>query len=45
MLGKLDWSAIPLDEPIPLIAAAVVLVAILAALIWAGKGPLSISVA
>jgi len=25
MLGKLDWSAIPLDQPIPLIAAALVL--------------------
>src|SRR3954462_12509269 len=34
MLGKLDWSAIPFDQPIPLIAAAVVLVAILAVLIW-----------
>ena len=29
MLGKLDWSAIPFDQPIPLIAGAVVLVAIL----------------
>ncbi|MBV8922002.1 cytochrome o ubiquinol oxidase subunit I [Bradyrhizobium sp.] len=36
MLGKLDWSAIPIDEPIPLIAAGVVLFAILAVLIWAG---------
>ena len=34
MLGKLDWSAIPFDQPIPLIAGAVVLVAILAVLVW-----------
>lgn len=34
MLGKLDWSAIPFDQPIPLIAGAVVLIAILAVLIW-----------
>ena len=25
MLGKLNWSAIPIDQPIPLIAAGVVL--------------------
>src|SRR5262249_4733267 len=36
MLGKLDWSAIPIDQPIPLIAAGVVLLAILAVLLWAG---------
>lgn len=35
MLGKLDWSAIPIDQPIPLVAAAVVLVAILGVLGWA----------
>jgi cytochrome o ubiquinol oxidase subunit I len=34
MLGKLSWSAIPLDQPIPLIAAAVVVIAILAVLAW-----------
>ncbi|WP_040771712.1 hypothetical protein, partial [Rhodopseudomonas sp. B29] len=34
MLGKLDWSAIPLDQPIPLIAGAAVLVVILAVMIW-----------
>lgn len=34
MLGKLDWSAIPFDQPIPLIAGAVVLIAILAVLVW-----------
>ena len=34
MLGKLDWSAIPFDQPIPLIAGAVVLVGILAVLVW-----------
>lgn len=36
MLGKLDWSAIPIDQPIPLIAAAIVMAAILATLLWAG---------
>src|SRR5690242_7364863 len=35
MLGKLDWSAIPIDEPIPLIAAGLVFAIILAVLIWA----------
>jgi cytochrome o ubiquinol oxidase subunit I len=35
MLGKLSWSAIPADQPIPLIAAAVVLVVILGVLAWA----------
>src|SRR5437588_219558 len=34
MLGKLGWSAIPIDQPIPLIAAGVVLVVILAVLAW-----------
>src|ERR1700759_2021795 len=34
MLGKLTWAAIPFDQPIPLIAGAVVLFAILAVLIW-----------
>src|SRR6476660_4546069 len=34
MLGKLDWSAIPFDQPIPLIAGSVVLVGILAVLVW-----------
>ena len=34
MLGKLDWSAIPLGQPIPLVAAGLVLVAILGVLIW-----------
>src|SRR6516164_8720080 len=34
MLGKLDWSAIPFDQPIPLIAGGVVLVAIGAVLLW-----------
>jgi cytochrome o ubiquinol oxidase subunit 1 len=35
MLGKLNWSAIAIDQPIPLIAAGVVLAAILAVLAWA----------
>ena len=34
MLGKLSWAAIPFDQPIPLIASAVVVVVILGVLIW-----------
>ena len=34
MLGKLSWQAIPIDQPIPLIAGAVVVVALLAVLGW-----------
>jgi cytochrome o ubiquinol oxidase subunit I len=34
MLGKLSWSAIPFDQPIPLVTGAVVLVVILAVLVW-----------
>jgi cytochrome o ubiquinol oxidase subunit I len=34
MLGKLTWSAIPFDQPIPLITGAIVLVVILAVLGW-----------
>src|ERR1700743_137206 len=34
MLGKLTWAAIPFDQPIPLVARAVVLVASLAVLVW-----------
>src|ERR1700755_744888 len=34
MLGNLSWSVIPFDQPIPLVAGAVVLVAILAVLVW-----------
>jgi cytochrome o ubiquinol oxidase subunit 1 len=34
MFGKLTWAAIPFDQPIPLIAGAVVLVVILAVLVW-----------
>jgi cytochrome o ubiquinol oxidase subunit 1 len=34
MLGKLSWSAIPLDQPIPLAASVAVIVAILATLGW-----------
>jgi cytochrome o ubiquinol oxidase subunit 1 len=35
MLGKLDWSAIPIDQPIPLLAAAMVLVVMAAVVVWA----------
>jgi cytochrome o ubiquinol oxidase subunit 1 len=34
MLGKLTWDAIPFDQPIPMIASAVVALAILAVLGW-----------
>jgi cytochrome o ubiquinol oxidase subunit I len=34
MLGKLDWSAVPWDEPIPLIAGAGVLFGVLGVLGW-----------
>ncbi|CDX41035.1 cytochrome o ubiquinol oxidase subunit I [Mesorhizobium plurifarium] len=34
MLGKLDWSAIPFDQPIPLGAALIVFLAAAAVLIW-----------
>jgi cytochrome o ubiquinol oxidase subunit I len=34
MLGKLTWNAIPWDQPIPLIAGAVVFVALLAVITW-----------
>ena len=34
MLGKLTWEAIPLDEPLPLVASAVVAATFLATLVW-----------
>jgi cytochrome o ubiquinol oxidase subunit 1 len=34
VFGKLDWHAIPLDQPIPLAAAAFVVFAIFGVLIW-----------
>ena len=34
MLGKLTWDAIPFDQPIPMIASAVVAFAILGVLAW-----------
>ncbi len=34
MLGKLTWSAIPFDQPIPLVVSIVVIVAIIAILGW-----------
>jgi cytochrome o ubiquinol oxidase subunit 1 len=39
MLGKLTWAAIPFDQPIPLIAAGVVMLALLGVFGWiAAKG-------
>ncbi|AUW60269.1 cytochrome o ubiquinol oxidase subunit I [Sphingobium sp. SCG-1] len=37
MFGKLDWTAIPFDEPIPLVAAAVVFAGLLGVLAWVTK--------
>jgi cytochrome o ubiquinol oxidase subunit 1 len=34
MWGKLTWAAIPLDQPIPLITSAVVILVILGILLW-----------
>src|SRR5437660_11635110 len=34
MLGKLNWSAIPLDQPIPMITSGLVVLAILGVLAW-----------
>jgi len=34
MLGKLDWSAIPVDQPIPMITSGAVALAILGVLAW-----------
>src|SRR6202166_580974 len=34
MFGKLNWSAIPLDQPIPMLTSAVVALAILGVLAW-----------
>ena len=35
MLGKLTWDAIPFDQPIPLVAASVVGLVIIA--VWPGS--------
>src|SRR5271156_3424937 len=34
LLGRLSWDALPLDQPIPMIASAAVALAILAVLAW-----------
>jgi cytochrome o ubiquinol oxidase subunit 1 len=34
LLGRLNWDALPLDQPIPMIASAAVALAILAVLAW-----------
>ena len=46
MWGKLTWAAIPLDQPIPLITSAVVILVILGILAWvAVKGWVTLSLA
>ncbi|RYE97534.1 MAG: cytochrome o ubiquinol oxidase subunit I, partial [Oxalobacteraceae bacterium] len=37
MLGKLDWSAIPTDQPISLIAAGIVALGMLGVAAWITK--------
>ncbi|MFL5286124.1 MAG: cbb3-type cytochrome c oxidase subunit I, partial [Rhodopila sp.] len=37
MMGKLTWDAVPLNQPIPLVAGGVVLLMILAVLVWVTK--------
>jgi cytochrome o ubiquinol oxidase subunit 1 len=37
MFGKLDWSAIPTDQPIPLVAAGVVALMMLGVAVWITK--------
>ena len=45
-LGKLTWDAIPLDQPIPLAASALVGLALLGVLAWVvARGPSSLSLA
>ena len=34
MLGKLTWSAVPFDQPIPLVASLIVILVVVATLIW-----------
>src|SRR5271156_4741427 len=34
LLGRLSWSALPLDQPIPMIASVAVALGILAVLVW-----------
>jgi cytochrome o ubiquinol oxidase subunit 1 len=34
MLGKLTWSAVPFDQPIPLAASLIVMIVIVATLVW-----------
>ncbi len=34
MLGKLNWAAVPFDQPIPLIASAIVGLLLLALIVW-----------
>src|SRR6185312_310006 len=34
MFGKLSWSAIPIDQPIPMVASGVVAIVIIGVLVW-----------
>jgi len=34
LLGKLSWNVIPFDQPIPLLASVLMIVAILLILLW-----------
>jgi cytochrome o ubiquinol oxidase subunit 1 len=34
MLGKLSWAAVPLDQPLPMVASGIVVLAILGLLAW-----------
>ena len=45
MLGKLNWSAIPFDQPIPLVAAAIVGLILRRARLGHRQGPLAVSLA
>ena len=46
MLGKLTWAAIPIDQPIPMVAAGSWWLVILGVLVWValkGLDPLSVA--
>ena len=45
LLGRLGWDALPLGQPIPMIASAAVALGILAVLAWVNRRLLRIPVA